>query len=137
MIIIHPSDERNNPTRFIDPSSDEFSDLLYESTITRLEKLKKFSQEELSSFNQFQIIPDQSFLDKIKGGDKKYSRIYTTHIQNQKYEIRGYTFPFTLFASSHIQNFIFECGLGELTENGLGMLDLTNEIYKERVVPLN
>jgi len=132
IVLLNPKNSNDDPTRFIDPSSDEFSDLLYESTMDRLEQIGKFSEEELGDFYKFQLIPDKYFISRLKVGDKKFSRIYNVYDNHQKYEVRGYTIPFTMYASSRIQKFIFNCGLGEFTGNGLGMVDLAEKKFSAR-----
>ncbi|NJO03714.1 MAG: hypothetical protein HC880_20425 [Bacteroidia bacterium] len=57
---------------------------------------------------------------------KKFARIYTVFEGKIKYELRGYTFPFTLYAAPAVQEFIFNCGLGAYTHKGFGMIDLAN-----------
>ena len=49
-----------------------------------------------------------------------------------KYEVRGYTLPFKLYAEKEVQEFIFSCGLGNYTYKGFGMLDLANADPLER-----
>jgi CRISPR-associated endoribonuclease Cas6 len=43
-----------------------------------------------------------------------------------KFEVRGYTFPFTLYAAKEVQQFIYENGLGHFAHKGFGMLDVAN-----------
>jgi CRISPR-associated endoribonuclease Cas6 len=43
-----------------------------------------------------------------------------------KFEVRGYTFPFTLYAAREVQEFIYQNGLGYFTHKGFGMLDVSN-----------
>ena len=112
--------------RFIRPESDEFSDLLYESTLQRMEASGQFSEEQLSSFNKFQFVPDVAYLNRLKQKDKKFARIYFVFDNDVKYEIRGYTLPFKLFAAKEVQNFVFDCGLGNYAHKGFGMLDIAN-----------
>jgi len=112
--------------KFIHPESDEFSDLLYESTILRMAKSKIFSEKKLKTFFKFQLVPDHNYLNKIKESQKKFARIYPVYDQDVKYEIRGYTFPFTLYAAPEVQNFVFVLGMGMFTHKGFGMLDLAN-----------
>ena len=112
--------------RFIHPQADEFSDLLYESTIARLEESQKFSPEELASFYKFQLIADKDYLDKIQASHKKFARIYPLYDSDVKFEVRGYTFPFTLYAPQPVQQFVYEYGLGHFSHKGFGMLDVAN-----------
>ncbi len=120
--------------KFILPESDTFSDLLYDSTMARMEASRKYSSEEIASFYKFQIIPDKTYLKKIKEGDKKFARIYTVYDEyNEKHEVRGYTFPFVLYAGKEVQKFIFECGLGSYSYKGFGMVDLANVELQRKI----
>ncbi len=112
--------------KFIHPETDEFSDHLYESTILRMAKSKLYTEEQLKSFYKFQLVPDVVYLNKIKESQKKFARIYPVYDQDVKYEVRGYTFPFTLYAAPDVQKFVFVLGLGMFTHKGFGMLDLAN-----------
>jgi CRISPR-associated endoribonuclease Cas6 len=40
--------------------------------------------------------------------------------------VRGYTFPFTLYAAKEVQQFVYENGLGHFTHKGFGMLDVAH-----------
>lgn len=111
---------------YIDPLDDKFSDLLFESTISRMELFGGFTPEELKSFTRFQVIPDKSYLTRLRDMGKKYSRMYTTYDNGIDLELRGYTMPFTLYADEKVQNFVFECGFGEYTNLGFGMVDIAN-----------
>lgn len=112
--------------KFIFPEADEFSDLLYESTLARMEATGKFSPEQLTSFYKFQIVPDAEYLQRIQSTHKKFARIYPLYENDIRFEIRGYTFPFTLYAAKEVQQFIYENGLGYFTYKGFGMLDISN-----------
>lgn len=134
ILILDPILHTEENKSFYEPDSDEFSDMLYESTMLRMEKSGMYSADEISSFNQFQLTPDAEYLKKMKADDKKYSRVYTTYINGEKYEVRGYTFPFTLYAAPAVQEFIFNSGLGALCENGFGMIDLANSDPVNRTI---
>lgn len=118
--------------RFIEPSSDEFSDYLFDSTINRLEN-SGVRTDDIADLQKFQIVPDEEYLNKIKESQKKFARVYTLYDQDTKYEIRGYTFPFTLYAPEEIQNFLFTCGIGNYSSKGFGMLDIAHSNPSERV----
>lgn len=111
--------------RFIGPTDEEFSDLLYENTLARMEATGRYSAEDLSGLYKFQLVPDASYLQRMEANHKKYSRIYPMFDSDIRYEVRGYTLPFTLYASPSVQNFIFENGLGQCTHKGFGMLDIS------------
>ena len=112
--------------RFILPEAEEFSDLLYESVMERMEASKAYSAEEIESFNKFQIIPDIAYLNKLREQEKKFARIYSVFDSDVKYEVRGYTLPFQLYAAKEVQEFIFNCGLGHYAHKGFGMVDIAN-----------
>jgi len=112
--------------KFILPETDEFSDLLYDSTIQRLEKRGCYSQEDFERFKKFQLVPDKQYLDRMKEREKKFARIYSLFDNDVKYEVRGYTLPFKLYAEKEVQEFLFHCGLGNYTYKGFGMLDIAN-----------
>lgn len=112
--------------KFISPDTDTFSDLLYDSTMSRMEKSGSYTSEQIASFYKFQILPDKEYLNKIKEGEKKFARIYPIYLKEEKLEVRGYTFPFSLYAAPEVQSFLFKCGLGTFTHKGFGMLDIAN-----------
>lgn len=120
--------------RFISPESDEFSDLLYELTLSRMESSGKFSPDELSAFYRFQLVPDKEYLKRLDEGHKKFSRIYPMFDSDIRYELRGYTFPFTLFASPKVLEFVYKHGLGHSTHKGFGMLDMANNAVEPVLV---
>ncbi|MCG8475404.1 MAG: CRISPR-associated endoribonuclease Cas6 [Cytophagales bacterium] len=126
LVLITPDFNDSSGKRFISPETDEFSDLLYESTMSRLARYGQYGPEQMDSFSKFQLVPDIKYLNKIKESQKKFARIYPVYDQDIKFEIRGYTFPFTLFAAKEVQEFVFSCGLGEFTHKGFGMLDIAN-----------
>ncbi|GAA4849367.1 CRISPR-associated endoribonuclease Cas6 [Algivirga pacifica] len=128
--------ERSNTRNkeFIYPTTDQFSDLLYESTMIRMEKSGAYTPEEIASFYRFQIIPDVKYLERITQNEKKFARIYTLIIDGSIKEIRGYTFPFELYADPKVQEFIYTNGFGELSHHGFGMLDIPNENVEGRKV---
>ena len=120
-------------TNFLDPTSDEFSDYLYESTIARMESSGRFSEEEITSFYRFQVVPDHDYMTKLKRNNKKFSRIYLVEIQGEDVELRGYTLPLAIYAHPTVQQFIFECGFGDYTDKGYGLLDIANVNPLDRV----
>ncbi len=121
---------------FIQPDSDQFSDFLYESTMLRMELSGLFSAQEISSFYQFQVLPDMQYIEKLKKEAKKFARIYTLYdIEVPKAEVRGYTFPFSLYAHPKVHDFIFNGGFGEVADEGYGMLDIANADPLTRCMP--
>lgn len=124
LVLITPAFNEEAGKRFINPDSDEFSDLLYESTLTRMEKSGWYTPEQMESFFKFQVVPDMVYVNKLKDQQKKFARIYAVYDLDVKYEVRGYTLPFTLYAAPEVQDFVFKCGLGAFTHKGFGMMDL-------------
>jgi CRISPR-associated endoribonuclease Cas6 len=120
---------------FILPESDAFSDLLYDSTMSRMERSGMFSPEEIAKFYKFQIIPDTAYIQKINTESKKFARIYGIYEKENKMEVRGYTIPFALYAHPTVQQFVFECGMGEATHHGYGMVDLAHSDPTARATP--
>ena len=126
LVLLEPSFNDDQGKRFISPESESFSDLLYESTLSRMGSIGKYNEEQLKGFFRFQIVPDAKYLNKIKIGQKKFARIYPMFDQDVKYEVRGYTLPFTLYAAQEVQEFLFMGGMGKLCHKGFGMLDTTD-----------
>jgi CRISPR-associated endoribonuclease Cas6 len=118
---------------FIHPNLDEFSDMLYEATMERMEKSKRFNAAQIASFYKFQIAADKAYLEKLSNEKKKFARIYPVYNQDIKYEVRGYTFPFTLYAAKEVQEFIFDSGLGQLTHKGFGMIDIAGASKSKQI----
>lgn len=112
--------------KFVSPEGDEFSDLLYESTIARMEALGTYTADQIASFYKFQIVADHEYIQRIQDSHKKFARIYPLYDNDVKFEVRGYTFPFTLYAAREVQQFVYENGLGYCTHKGFGMLDVAN-----------
>lgn len=123
LVLLEPSFNDTQGKRFISPDTDDFSDLLYDSTMARLESSSRFTADEISQFYKFQVLPDHKYLAKIAASQKKFARIYPLYDQDVKYEVRGYTLPFTLFAHVKVQEFVFILGLGLYGYKGFGMLD--------------
>ncbi len=126
LVLLRPSFNSEEGKKFILPEEDQFSDLLYDSLMASMEQFGKFTAEEIASFYKFQLIPDSDYLKKIKEKQKKFARIYPVYDQDAKYEVRGYTLPFTLYADPTVQEFAFTNGLGLYTHKGFGMMDLAN-----------
>lgn len=97
---------------------------MYESTVQRMAASGRFNESQIKDFYKFQIVPDKGYLERIEAGHKKFARIYPLFDLDIKYEIRGYTFPFTLYAPEAVQRFIYESGLGYFAHKGFGMLDI-------------
>ena len=134
LVLLSSSFNDSTAKRFIQPDTDSFSDMLYESTILRMQETGSFSEEQIKSFYKFQLVPDKGYLARLTAAQKKFARIYPVFDQDVKYEVRGYTFPFTLYAAPEVQEFVFHCGLGQFTHKGFGMLDVANSNPSQRVL---
>jgi len=124
IVLVPASFNDESGKRFISPELDEFSDLLYDSTIARMEASGKFKPEQLADFYKFQLVADREYINRIQASHKKFARIYPLYDLDIKYEVRGYTFPFTLYAPQPVQQFVYENGLGHFSHKGFGMLDV-------------
>ena len=120
--------------RFIEPEKDEFSDFLFDSTIERMEESGQYDVEKIEGIGKFQAVPDVAYLNKLREKDKKFARIYSLFDKDVKYEVRGYTLPFKLYAAKEVQEFIFNCGIGNYAYKGFGMVDLANANPIDRTV---
>lgn len=126
IVLVPASFNDESGKRFISPDLDEFSDLLYDSTIARMEASGKFTATQLADFYKFQLVADKDYINRIQASHKKFARIYPLYDLDVKYEVRGYTFPFTLYAPQPVQQFVYENGLGHFSHKGFGMLDVAN-----------
>lgn len=135
MVLVAPKILDESSKEFINPEKDEFSDLVYDATLQRMEACTLFDSEKLSTFNEFQIVPDKAYLEKLELANKKFSRIYPLYDQDVKFEVRGYTFPFEFYAAPEVKNFVFLNGIGALTHKGFGMIDIANQDPNVRATP--
>lgn len=132
LVLMKPDFNDDSSKQFVNPSSEIFSDILYESTMERM-ALTGFSNDQIEKFFKFQIVPDNIYLNKLREQKKKFARIYPVYDSDVKYEVRGYTFPFTMYAEKEVLEFVFQCGLGSFTHKGFGMLDIANADYHHRL----
>jgi CRISPR-associated endoribonuclease Cas6 len=135
ILLTEPTLVDDSATKFISPETDEFSDMLYDHIMEYVEEQQLFDANKISTFNQFQILPDKDYLTKILTNNKKFSRVYPAYDQDIKFDVRGYTFPFYFYAANELKELVFINGLGALTHKGFGMIDLANEDPNERVEP--
>jgi len=133
IVLKDPIYEDPENKQFIHPETDLFSDLLFESTLSRMTDHGQYSNEDLENFSKFELVPDKEYLKKLDEKQKKFARIYSVFDQDVRFEIRGYTFPFTLYAAKEVQKFIYHNGLGALTHKGFGMVDFANQAAHEIV----
>lgn len=137
LVLLEPKFYDEAGKKFINPHEDDFSDMLYESTMLRMQSSGDYDAAQLDGFNKFQVIPDEGYIEKLESSGKKYARIYPLYDQDINYEIRGYTFPFTLFAAPEVQEFIYTCGLGRYAQKGFGMLDVAHNEPGKRTQPFD
>jgi len=121
---ILPNNTWKVDNEYIDPFSDSFSDYLYENTMERMEQYKIAESEKLNTWNKFQIVPDKEYLEKQMYDPGRFARLQYIRIGSVDYKIRVYSFPFKLHAEAEVHEFIYNTGLGELTDMGLGMVDI-------------
>ena len=62
-----------------------------------------YTDEQLAGFYKFQVVPDKNYIARLTAAQKKFARIYPVFDQDVKYEVRGYTFPFTFYAAPEVQ----------------------------------
>ncbi len=134
LVILSSAFNDSTAKRFIPPETDSFSDLLYESTMKRMQETGLFTDEQMAGFYKFQVVPDKNYIARLTAAQKKFARIYPVFDQDVKYEVRGYTFPFTFYAAKEVQQFVFHSGLGYFTHKGFGMLDVANSDPNQRVL---
>jgi CRISPR-associated endoribonuclease Cas6 len=127
IVVLPASFNDESSKRFVLPDTDEFSDLLYDSTIQRMEASGKFTVQQIADFYKFQLVPDKEYINRLQSSHKKFARIYPLYDSDIKYEVRGYTFPFTLYAPQPVQQFVYENGLGHFSHKGFGMLDVASQ----------
>jgi CRISPR-associated endoribonuclease Cas6 len=126
LILLTPEFSSDEGKKFIHPDADEFSDQLSRALLDK---------NELNDFGGFEFFPDGHYLKKLEDRGKKYSRVYPIFDQDIPYEVRGYTFPFTLQGSPALHKYLFECGLGLFNDKGFGMLDLAEVTPGSKTVP--
>lgn len=120
LILCLPDRDDESCRETIDPTSREFSDILYDRMMERMENAG-FSEEELDEFAVFEAQPDPDYVDKVLKHGKKYARFY----ESEKGEtITGYLLPMTLHAHPSVHRFIWERGMGTFTNEGYGMIDV-------------
>lgn len=124
LVVLPPVFNDESGKRFIAPASDVFSELLHTQTLARMEASGTFPASELAGLSRLRVLPDADYLQRIQASQKKFARIYPLFDSDIKYEVRGYTFPFTLVAPVPVQQFVYQNGLGHACHKGFGMLDV-------------
>jgi CRISPR-associated endoribonuclease Cas6 len=136
IVILAPTSDVEFSKRFVNPVEDEFSDLIFNATMHRMQSSGMYSRYEMERFSTFQVLPDMDYLNRMKAGEKKFSRIYPVMVEGQKLEVRGYTFPFELYAAPEVQQFVLLSGIGALCSMGFGMLDVANQSLAPNAQPI-
>jgi len=119
MVLFDPRHLEDAPIELLNPYSAQFSDLLFETLLDRMESFKQ-RQYDFDLYSKFQIVPDAKYIEKLKVQKKKLGRVLEAH--NMK--VKAYLFPFTLYAHPDVQNFVYDAGIGALGSEGFGCLDL-------------
>lgn len=102
------------------PESEAFSDKLFETTI---HKMIQFYGDSLpyNHMTEFQFIPDKEYIERMKNQRKDIVREYDT----VKYgKVKTYLMPFVLYAHPKIHEFVWDTGIGDVTEEGFGGVDV-------------
>ena len=120
---VDPNQNEKTAQEILDPYSHEFSDLLYNDLLDKLERAG-YTEDELYQFAEFEVMPDKEYMSKLVDTQKKFARFYKS---NSGKSMVGYLFPFTLHAHVDVHKFIWDCGLGHLTKEGYGMVDTVKE----------
>lgn len=120
MILVDPRKDPERSQLTIDPTSQEFSDILYEQTLDRMEKAG-YTEAQLNNFAEFDAQPDREYVQKLQETGKKFARYYRGADGTT---MMGYLLPFTLHAHPDVHRFIWDCGVGVMNEQGYGMVDL-------------
>jgi CRISPR-associated endoribonuclease Cas6 len=120
MILVDPAKDPDKSQVTIDPTSQEFSDILYEQTLDRMERAG-YTEAQLNNFAEFDAQPDLEYVQKLNESGKKYARYYKSADGST---MMGYLLPFTLHAHPDVHRFIWDAGVGVLNEQGYGMIDL-------------
>lgn len=118
-----PFDNMQTPPPPLEPSSQEFSDFLFNSILDRMEKAG-YTESQLNEYAEFEITPDPGYIQRVIDSQKKFARIYKN---NSNHTIYGYLLPFSLHAHPEVQKFIWQSGMGLYTYQGFGMLDVVPE----------
>lgn len=123
----NPIEAGNDVPDPINPTTTEFSDMLYDVVIDKMEK-HGYGEEQLNQFAEFEIAPDADYIQKIISNQKKFARLYKN---NDNLSILGYLLPFTMHAHPEVHKFVWQQGLGKFTLQGYGMLDIVGHAAEE------
>lgn len=64
LVLNNPNLSPEKALEVVDPASAEFSDLVYNAVIEKMEKAG-FGQEQLNQYAEFEIIPDSEYINKV------------------------------------------------------------------------
>ncbi|MBS1764363.1 MAG: CRISPR-associated endoribonuclease Cas6 [Bacteroidetes bacterium] len=120
LVLLSPAKDTKQVAEQVDPQSSNFSDILFNLTLDTMEK-SGIPESVVSTYSEFDIQADAEYLQKMTGQNKKYIRTYRT---SDGKNISGYLLPFTLHAHPDVHKFVWQNGMGALTHEGYGMLDL-------------
>ena len=120
LILFDPNKSTDKAQEQVDPTSHEFSDILYNDVLDRMEKAG-YTEAQLNEFAEFEFMPDQEYVNKINTTGKKFARFYKSV---SGVTMMGYLLPFTLHAHLEVHKFVWEVGMGVLTDEGYGMIDI-------------
>ena len=121
--------------RFTPPDTLPFAKMIQRSVQNRMEKSGLFDTIEMEEVENFKFEADAAYLQKARAAEKKFSRIYSIQSAGNQVEVRGYTFPFLLETNPKVHEFLLTSGIGELTSEGFGMLDLADHKNVCRLEP--
>src|SRR6185436_18733669 len=78
----------------LDPSDHSFCDMIFNSILDRMEQAG-YTEEQINQYAEFDFTADPMYMNKVRDGGKKFSRIYKT---NDNETIFGYLLPFQMHA---------------------------------------
>lgn len=120
LVLLDPAINAKQAVEQVEPQSSNFSDILFNLTLDAMEK-SGIPESVISSYSEFDIQADAEYLQKMSGQNKKYVRTYRTATGKN---VAGYLLPITLHAHPDVHKFVWQNGMGALTYEGYGMLDL-------------
>ena len=123
MVPVLPEGKKTNGEHALDPQQGEFSDQLFDVVMQKMEAAG-FTEEQLDKYRVFGITADQEYLHRQRSAGK---RIYRNYTDKNHQEFLGYLFPFSMHAHLDVHKFIWDNGLGLLTEQGFGMIDTADK----------
>ncbi|NBV13894.1 MAG: hypothetical protein EBS07_07490 [Sphingobacteriia bacterium] len=122
MVLFDPTVKPGAPVDLLNPYSEQFSDLLYDTLLDRMESYR-WGNFKYENYSRFQVVPDSAYIEKLKVNKKKLGRV----LDVGEKKVKAYLFPFTLYAHPDVQNFVYDAGIGTLGNEGFGCLDLVLE----------